>query len=108
MNPNEELNEYQRDYLELSDKYLALVVIRFYEHGGRVAKSKLTISGHTIPCSKCGGNARRYIPGELKPICNKCWNKKIDAGLNELCLRVALRMAVDSFCENMEGSDESE
>ena len=105
----DELNEYQKDYLELSVKYIVMATCKFYEEGGQIAKSKLTVAGHRIPCQKCGGNARRYIPGELKPICEKCWSKKMDAGLNELFMHVMLRKAVDELCEALGGnSNESE
>lgn len=102
----DELNQYQKDYLDLSAKYIAAVICTFYEHGGQVAKSKLTISGHKIPCSECSGNARRYIPGELKPICEKCWQKKIDDGLSKIFATIALSMIVDEFCKAMEGDSE--
>lgn len=105
----DELNQYQMDYLELSVKFIVMATCKFYEDGGQLAKTKLTVAGHRVPCHKCGRNARRYIPEELRPTCEKCWQKKIEAGLNELFCRVALRMAVDELCEALGGdSNESE
>ena len=104
----DELNDYQKDYLELSVKYLVMATCKFYEEGGQKAKSKLTVTGHRIPCQKCGGNARRYIPGELKPICEKCWSKKLDAGLNELLMHVMLKKVADDLYRILGGeSNES-
>lgn len=71
-----DIDEYSRDFIEMSVRYIVKVHNEFYRRDGVHAAKKLTINGHTVRC-KCGKKAKRYCRG-LKPICEKCWNKNID------------------------------
>lgn len=92
------INTAAEKYVEMAVEWIVKSELNFYEKGG-VKDRKLTINGHRIPCHKCGcRNSRRFAPG-TKPICEKCWDKRIEIGLNELLLATMLETMLGiSYC----------
>lgn len=88
------INAAAEKYVEMAVEWIVKSELNFYEKGG-VKDRKLTINGHRIPCHKCGcRNSRRFAP-DIKPICEKCWDKSIEIGLAELLLFTELETMAD-------------